>query len=150
MKKFIILSTIILFIGLLSFFFKNPDFKENEVVNYGHIYGVGELPVTIDQIPLLYQIEEVDGDKLLKVSYTNHTSNDISNFSVQLKIKDNQKPITINFSQAVKQGETSSVSEINISDDIQTEDITAVKYMISLTKGIYIEYDAITNQYNWS
>lgn len=150
MKKFIILSITIVSIFSLSVIYHIIDLQENELVNYEDIYDVVELPLTVDQIPLSYQIEEIDGNKVLKVSYTNHTSEEILNLLVHLKVKDSLDPIIINIPHSLQQGETSSASQVNVSEDIQVEDITAIKYMISLTRGIYVEYDAITNQYNWS
>ena len=151
MNKVIILLTIIFLIGLSLFSLHEiSEFKKNNTVDYGEIYGVEELPLTVDQLPLIYQIEEVDGKKVLKVSYTNNTSEEIFNFSVELKVKDTQEPIRVNISQPLNRGETSSISQVDVSDDIKVEEIVAIKYMISLKRGMYIEYDAATNQYNWS
>lgn len=151
MKKFIIILCSILVIGggvfLISKFTSSQ--KENSV-NYSEIYNVGDLPLTVDQVPLSYKLEEVDGQKVLNVSYTNNSSEAIMTFSVNLQLKSDQEPVNVKFSQLVKQGETSTVSKINVPADTTVEDIKAMKYMISLQRGVYMEYDSNSNQYNWS
>lgn len=151
MKKFIIFLCAILVIGGGVLVVKKfiPK-QEEQTPNYSEIYEVGDLPLTVDLVPLSYKIEEVDGKKVLKVSYTNNSTEAIMAFSVDLKLKSDQEPVNVKFSQLLQTGETSSAMEVNISDDIKVEDIQAVKYMISLQKGVYMEYDATTRQYNWS
>lgn len=151
MKKFVILLCTVLVIGggifLIS---KFTSSQKEEPVNYSEIYNVGELPLTVDLVPLTYQLEEVEGQKVLNVSYTNNSSEAIMTFFVNLQLKSDQEPVNVKFSQLLQQGETSTVSKINVPADTTVEEIKAVKYMISLQRGIYMEYDANTNQYNWS
>ncbi len=151
MKKCIIFLCAILVIGGGVLVVKKfiPK-QEEQTPNYSEIYEVGDLPLTVDLVSLSYNIEEVDGKKVLKVSYTNNSTEAIMAFSVDLKLKSDQEPVNVKFSQLLQTGETSSAMEVNISDDIKVEDIQAVKYMISLQKGVYMEYDATTRQYNWS
>lgn len=151
MKKFVILLGTILVIGggvFLISKFNSP--QKEEPVNYSEIYNVGELPLTVNLVPLTYQLEEVEGQKVLNVSYTNNSSEAIMTFSVNLQLKSGQELVNVKFSQLLKQGETSTVSQINVPSDTTIEDIKAVKYMISLQRGVYMEYDANSNQYNWS
>ena len=151
MKKFVILLFSIIAIG--GAFFLVQQFmssQKEDTVNYSEVYNVGDLPLTVDQVPLSYQLEEVEGQKVLKVSYTNNSSETIMTLSVNLKLKSSQEPVNLKFSQLLKQGETSTVSQINVPADTTVEDIKAEKYMISLQKGIYMEYDSNSSQYNWS
>lgn len=151
MKKFVILlCTVLVMGGGIFLISKFTPSKKEEPVNYSEIYNVGELPLTVDLVPLTYQLEEVEGQKVLNVSYTNNSSEAIMTFFVNLQLKSDQEPVNVKFSQLLQQGETSTVSKINVPADTTVEEIKAVKYMISLQRGIYMEYDANTNQYNWS
>ena len=72
------------------------------------------------------------------------------NLSINLQLKSDQEPVNVKFSQLLNEGETSTVSKINVPADTTIEEIKPMKYMISLQKGVYMEYDATSNQYNWS
>lgn len=151
MKKIVILLGAILVLGGGAVLISKFDLpKKEETPNYSEIYDVGDLPLTVDQVPLSYQLEEVDGQKVLNVSYQNNTSEAIMNLSINLQLKDNQEPVNVKISQLLNSGETSTVSKINVPADTVIEEIKPIKYMISLQKGIYMEYDATSNQYNWS
>ncbi len=151
MKKIVILLCAIFVLGGGVFLISKVELsKKEETPNYSEIYDVGDLPLTVDRIPLSYQLEDVDGQKVLSVSYQNNSSEAIMNLSVNLQLKSDQEPVNVKFSQLLNKGETSTVHKINVPADTSIEEIKPMKYMISLQKGVYMEYDATSNQYNWS
>lgn len=152
MKKLVIFLCSILMITGGIFVFKKimPLTKKDETPNYSEIYEVGDLPLTIDQVLLSYNLVDIEGKKMLKVSYRNNSEEAISGFTVNLKLKEDGEPVQVKFVELVNPENESQPIDIEVSQDFNIESIKPLKYMISLKKGVYMEYDSETNQYNWS
>lgn len=152
MKKLVIFLCLILMITGGIFVFKKimPLTKKEETPNYSEIYEVGDLPLTVDQVPLSYNVVDVEGKKMLKVSYRNNSEEAISGFTVNLKLKEDGEPVQVKLVELVNPENESQSMDIEVPQDFNIENIKPLKYMISLKKGVYMEYDSETNQYNWS
>lgn len=150
MKKIII--TLVAIVGLIGggLLISQMNVSNEESVDYAELYDVGDLPLTVDQIPFSYELADAEGKKVLNISYTNNSSEAIMTLSVHLQLKTGEQPVNVKLSTLTNPGETSNVTTLEVPADIKVEDIKVLKYMISLQKGIYMEYDASLNQYNWS
>lgn len=152
MKKLIIILCSILVIcgGILVIGKFVPISLKENTPNYSEIYDVGDLPLTVDQVPLSYELEDVEGKKMLKIQYKNSSKETITGLTVSVRLKDGEEPIQAKFNELVSSENSSSPYSIEVPQDFNIEQIKPLKYMISLQKGIYMEYDAESNQYNWS
>ena len=100
-----------------------------------------EQPFTIDQ----------DGDHpLLKTYYENNSNKKITNMTLQVKYKNTDTVEDISISGLVSSGEKSKEVLIVGPDSRLVEDVEILKYKISIEDGVYMEYNPITSEYNWS
>ena len=146
-KIAIIIGAVIIFGG--AFFFSiNKDKKEEEPQPYK--LEPKELQLRVDTVPVTFNIVDENGTNMLDCSFTNNSSADIVSFTLELNFKDTNQATSITFNNLVKAGQTSEIVKINAPASANKDDVEIVKYKISTTNGVYMEYDVRLNQYNWS
>ncbi len=146
-KIAIIIGAVIIFGG--AFFFSiNKDKKEEEPQPYK--LEPKELPLRVDTVPVTFNIVDENGTNMLDCSFTNNSSADIVSFTLELNFKDTNQATSITFNNLVKAGQTSEIVKINAPASANKDDVEILKYKISTTNGVYMEYDVKLNQYNWS
>lgn len=52
--------------------------------------------------------------------------------------------------EAIAPGQTSNVFTGKVPTSGNIDDVEVLKYKISLSRGVYMEYDVKSKQYNWS
>ena len=67
-----------------------------------------------------------------------------------MKLKDEDKLVSYELNELVKAGDVSPTFYGEAPKSGNDEDIEILKYKVSLKNGTYMEYDKITNIYNWS
>ena len=74
MKKIVIVLVAI--VGLIGggLLISQMNVSNEESVDYAELYDVGDLPLTVDQIPFSYELADVECKKVLNISYTNNSS----------------------------------------------------------------------------
>ena len=89
-------------------------------------------------------------ENLLKTYYENNSNKTITNMTLQVKYKNTDTVEDINISGLVSSGEKSKEVLIVGPDSRLVEDVEILKYKISIEDGVYMEYNPITSEYNWS
>ncbi len=115
-----------------------------------YVPEVKELPLRVDTVPVEFNIINEEGTNFIECSYENKSSVDIMNFVLEVSFKDTNEQKSITFNNLVKAGETSEIVKINAPASANKDDVEILKYKISTTDGVYMEYDVKLNQYNWS
>ena len=70
--------------------------------------------------------------------------------TLQVKYRNTDTVEDINISGLVSSGEKSKEVLIVGPDSRLVEDVEILKYKISIEDGVYMEYNPITSEYNWS
>lgn len=109
-----------------------------------------EQPFTIDTINVVFNINQDEDHPLLKTYYENNSNKTITNMTLQVKYKNTDTVEDINISGLVSSGEKSKEVLIVGPDSRLVEDVEILKYKISIEDGVYMEYNPITSEYNWS
>lgn len=109
-----------------------------------------EQPFTIDTINVVFNINQDGEHSLLKTYYENNSNKTITNMTLQVKYKNTDTVEDINISGLVSSGEKSKEVLIVGPDSRLVEDVEILKYKISIEDGVYMEYNPITSEYNWS
>ena len=109
-----------------------------------------EQPFTIDTINVVFNINQDGEHPLLKTYYENNSNKTITNMTLQVKYKNTDTVEDINISGLVSSGEKSKEVLIVGPDSRLVEDVEILKYKISIEDGVYMEYNPITSEYNWS
>lgn len=142
-KLMLSLGVLVIFIIALRVLFNNKNNSSLEDVN-----EIATIPVKFNEIPVEFNIGK--DKELLEAKYTNKSMYDISNLVLEVKLKDMDEKTELKCNEVVKVGEESSVFIGKIPKGGKVEGVEILKYKISLSKGIYMEYDVQLNQYNWS
>lgn len=146
-KIAIIIGAVIIFGG--AFFFSiNKDKKEEEPQPYK--LEPKELPLRVDTVPVTFNIVDENGTNMLECSYKNNSNANITSFVLELNFKDINQVTNVSFNNLVNSGQSSEIVKINAPASANKDDVEIVKYKISTTNGVYMEYDVRLNQYNWS
>lgn len=143
-KNNIIAIGIVFFVGLLLLIFSIKS--SNKVNNYKLL----EAPVHINSINVSIRISNEDNNLKSVITYENNSSNDISSMVIDVKLKDEDKLVSYELNELVKAGDVSPTFYGESPKSGNDEDIEILKYKVSLKNGTYMEYDKITNIYNWS
>lgn len=140
----ILIFLVILIIAFGTIFINNKNnryiLREENVIE--------SIPIKFDEIPVDIKIS--NNKKELEVKYTNSSGYDISNLRLEVKLKDTNEIIELECSEPVKMGKESVIFKGKAPKSGKVEEVEILKYKISLSKGIYMEYDVKLNQYNWS
>ncbi len=142
-KIILILGVLVIFIIALGCLFNSKNSSSLEDVD-----EIVTIPVRFNEIPVELNISK--DKKLLEAKYTNSSIYDISNLVLEVKLKDTDEKAELKCNELVKVGEQSGVFTGKLPKSGKVEDVEILKYKISLSKGIYMEYDVQLNQYNWS
>lgn len=149
-KKYKILISVALVaaLGVGSFYVANKNKKKN---TNNLSVEVKDLPLKVDATPVEFKVTEEEGKgNVLQASFKNNSNETISNFVIEVLLKDTGENIEIKNREVVKPGETSSVFTGKSPNSGNIEDVEILKYRISVLSGTYMEYDVKLNQYNWS
>ena len=65
-------------------------------------------------------------------------------------LKDTGETIQMTCNETIAPGQTSNVFTGKAPTSGNIDDVEVLKYTISLTSGVYMEYDVKLKQYNWS
>lgn len=137
----VLVMSIIAFVAIFNS--NKKDIDISQISNF-----TNSIPIKFDEIPV--DIKIGNGKKELEVKYTNSSGYDISNLRLEVKLKDTDEIIELECSEPVKIGKESVKFKGKAPKSGKVEDIEILKYKISLSKGVYMEYDVQLNQYNWS
>lgn len=145
-KYWILLLIVILAIGgLCTFFIINNNKKENKIEP-----RVKELPLRIDKIPLTFNIVNNGTALVLQANYTNNSKETITRLTLDVLLKDTGETIQLTSNEVIQPGQTATLQGTKAPTSGKVEDVEVLKYKISLSSGVYMEYDAKLKQYNWS
>lgn len=148
-KNYILLSIIVVLlifiIGLgVSKRVARSNMKENEESLSA------EVPLKVNEISLEFKIIKGGENNKLEVQYKNNTKEEISNLVLETRLKDTGEIVTLQCNNIVSPDKMSEIFLGIGPKSGNIEDIDILKYKISLSKGVYMEYDVESNQYNWS
>ena len=87
---------------------------------------VNELPLKIDTTPLTFNIVAKEQGPVLEATYKNDSQ------------------------ETIASGQTSNIFTGRAPTSGNIDDVEVLKYKISLSRGVYMEYDVKSKQYNWS
>ena len=149
MKKNTYISIIVVaFIGaiVLSGFL---IIKNNKNKGEDNIVPV-EQPFTVDAISVKFNIIKEGNDLLLKTFYENNSNKKITNLTLQIRYNGSETLDNITIGGVVSSGEKSKEVFSKAPENSENEDIEILKYKVVVEDGVYMEYNAITNEYNWS
>ena len=146
--KIAIIVGAVIILATAMFFSINKNKKEEEPQPYK--LEPKELPLRVDTVPVTFNIVDENGTNMLDCSFTNNSNVDITSFTLELNFKDTNQATSITFNNLVKAGQTSEIVKINAPASANKDDVEILKYKISTTNGVYMEYDVKLNQYNWS
>ncbi len=132
-----------IFIIVLGVLINNKNSNSLEAFN-----EIATITVRVNEIPVEFNASK--DNKLLEAKYTNNSIYDISNLVLEVKLKDTDEKTELKCNEVVKIGEQSGVFTGKVPKSGKVEDVEILKYKISLSKGIYMEYDVKLNQYNCS
>lgn len=145
-KKLILIMGILFILCIVTAITLNKRDEAPEM----YVPEVKELPLRVDTVPVEFNIINEEGTNFIECSYENKSSVDIMNFVLEVSFKDTNEQKSITFNNLVKAGETSEIVKINAPASANKDDVEILKYKISTTDGVYMEYDVKLNQYNWS
>lgn len=149
-RKIFILLLSVLILGMLVIVIRNIELQQKNNNNNLEESITGELPIEVDEIPIEFSVINENDENIIEMQYKNNSGYDISNLTIEVRRKDNEQVIELRCGNKVEVGKESEKFYIDAPEGITEENIEIIKYKISLTKGIYVEYDVVTNQYNWS
>lgn len=145
-KYWIILLIIILVIaGLCTLLIINNNKQSNKIEPI-----TKELPLKIDKIHLTFNIVNNGTVPVLQANYTNNSKETITRLTLDVQLKDTGETIQLTSNEAIQPGQTATLYGTKAPTSGKIEDVEVLKYKISLSLGIYMEYDAKLKQYNWS
>ena len=146
-KKYcmILLIIVIVIAGLGSYFVIKNNKKENTIEPI-----VKELPLKIDKIPLTFNIVNNGTALVLQANYTNNSKEIINRLTLDVLLKDTGETIQLTSNEVIQPGQTATLQGTKAPTSGKVEDVEVLKYKISLSSGVYMEYDAKLKQYNWS
>ena len=148
--KIAIIVGAVIILATAFFFSINKNKKEEQQQQQLQEIQPKELPLRVDAVPVTFNIVNENGTNMLDCSFTNNSNVDITSFTLELNFKDTNQATSITFNNLVKAGQTSEIVKINAPASANKDDVEILKYKISTTNGVYMEYDVKLNQYNWS
>lgn len=148
--KIAIIVGAVIILATAIFFSVNKDKKEEQQQQQLQDIQPKELPLRVDTVPVTFNVVNENGINILDCYFTNNSSTDITSFTLELNFKDTNQATSVTFNNLVKAGQTSEIVKINAPASANKDDVEILKYKISTTDGVYMEYDVKLNQYNWS
>ena len=143
--KWIILIIILLICSLVGLFVLNNNKQQTQINS-----TVNELPLKIDTIPLSFNIVTKEQGPVLEATYQNNSKETISRLTIEVLLKDTGETIQMNSNETIEPGKTSNIFTGKAPASGNINDVEVLKYKISLSRGVYMEYDVKSKQYNWS
>ena len=143
--KWIILIIVLIICGLVGFLIFNNNKEQNKINP-----TVNELPLKIDTTPLNLNIVTTEQGPVLQATYQNNSKETISRLTIEVLLKDTGETIQMTCNETIAPGQTSNVFTGKAPTSGNIDDVEVLKYKISLTSGVYMEYDVKLKQYNWS
>lgn len=144
--RYIVITSLIITIGVGVFLankYIKGDSNEDEI-------EMLEIPLKVEELSVDFNINKLENNSVLEVQYTNNSRYDISKLVLEIKLKDSDESISLPIDKVVEAGKVSDKYNGKAPTSEKVEDVEILKYKISLSKGIYMEYDVESNQYNWS
>ena len=138
------LLIILLMCGVVGFFVLNN--KEQTNINN----TVSELPLKVETTPLSFNIITGEQGPVLEAIYQNNSKETISRLTIEVLLKDTGEIIQMTSNEIIEPGSTSNIFIGKAPASGKLNDVEVLKYKISLSRGVYMEYDVKSNQYNWS
>lgn len=148
--KIAIIVGAVIILATAMFFSINKNKKEEQEQTQLQEIQPKELPLRVDTVPVTFNVVNENGINMLDCYFTNNSNADIVSFTLELNFKDTNQATSITFNNLVKAGQTSEIVKINAPASANKDDVEILKYKISTTNGVYMEYDVKLNQYNWS
>ena len=143
--KWIILIIVLIIFGVVGFLVFNNNKNQNKINTI-----VNELPLKIDTTPLTFNIATTEQGPVLEATYQNNSKETISRLTIEVLLKDTGETIQMTCNQTIQPGKTSNIFIGKAPTSGNIDDVEVLKYKISLSRGVYMEYDVKSKQYNWS
>ena len=143
--KWIILIILLLIFGVVGFIVLNNSKKQTQINS-----TVRELPLKIDTTPLSFNIVTGEQGPVLEATYKNNSKETISRLTIEVLLKDTGETIQMTSNETIEPGKTSNIFTGKAPASGNVNDLEVLKYKISLSRGVYMEYDVKSRQYNWS
>lgn len=143
--KWIILIILLIICGLVGFFVLNNNKQQTQINT-----TVNELPLKIDTTPLTFNIVTKEQGPVLEATYQNNSEETISRLTIEVLLKDTGETIQMTSNEIIEPGKTSNIFTGKAPASGDVNDVEVLKYKISLSRGVYMEYDVKSRQYNWS
>lgn len=148
--KIAIIVGAVIILATAMFFSINKNKKEEQEQTQLQEIQPKELPLRVDTVPVTFNVVNENGTNMLECSYKNNSNANITSFVLELNFKDINQVTNVSFNNLVNSGQSSEIVKINAPASANKDDVEIVKYKISTTNGVYMEYDVRLNQYNWS
>ena len=143
--KWLLLIILLIICGIAGFLVLNNNKEQNKINP-----TVNELPLKIDTTPLTFNIVTAEQGPVLEATYKNDSQETISRLTIEVLLKDTGETIQMTCNETIAPGQTSNVFTGKAPTSGNIDDVEVLKYKISLTSGVYMEYDVKLKQYNWS
>lgn len=143
--KWLLLIILLLICTLIGLFVLNNNKQQNQINS-----TVAELPLKIDTTPLTFNIVTKEQGPVLEATYQNNSKETISRLTIEVLLKDTGETIQMTSNEIIEPGKTSNIFTGKAPASGNVNDVEVLKYKISLSRGVYMEYDVKSRQYNWS
>ena len=143
--KWLLLIILLIICGLVGFIVLNKN-KQQAQINS----TVSELPLKIDTTPITFNILTKGQGPVLEATYQNNSKETISRLTIEVLLKDTGETIQMTSNEIIEPGKTSNIFTGKAPASGNINDVEVLKYKISLSRGVYMEYDVKSRQYNWS
>lgn len=143
--KWLLLIILLLICTLIGLFVLNNNKQQNQINS-----TVAELPLKIDTTPLTFNIVTKEQGPVLEATYQNNSKETISRLTIEVLLKDTGETIQMTSNEIIEPGKTSNIFTGKAPASGNINDVEVLKYKISLSRGVYMEYDVKSRQYNWS
>lgn len=143
--KWLLLIILLIICGLVGFIVLNKN-KQQAQINS----TVSELPLKIDTTPITFNIVTKGQGPVLEATYQNNSKETISRLTIEVLLKDTGETIQMTSNEIIEPGKTSNIFTGKAPASGNINDVEVLKYKISLSRGVYMEYDVKSRQYNWS
>ena len=143
--KWILLTILLIICGLVGFIVLNNNKQQTQINS-----TVTELPLKIDTTPLSFNIITGEQGPVLEATYQNNSKETISRLTIEVLLKDTGEIIQMTSNETIEPGRTSNIFIGKAPASGNLNDVEVLKYKISLSRGVYMEYDVKSKQYNWS
>lgn len=143
--KWLLLIILLLICGVVGFIVLNNNKQQTQINT-----TVNELPLKIDTTPLSFNIVTKEQGPVLEATYQNNSKETISRLTIEVLLKDTGETIQMTSNETIEPGKTSNIFIGKAPASGNVNDVEVLKYKISLSRGVYMEYDVKSRQYNWS